>query len=216
MPLNVISDNISENLRYVEKDPHTRSNNHHVRTFRLEQYCPIADSWCQMLLPGSWILRFESENEIPVPDKKCIIKEETIERLNNLPKAIVIAREKHYTRYFDGSSTEAIGQVSIHLIKERKENGFYPEFKEPTEKIKEPIFKTIHFEDDPEHARLAERQWKEYRSKLTRQKELKDFQNLLDQAVNELDYYSAYLILSGRNDYEYEGFEIELLIEAKI
>lgn len=200
----------NKSFRFVEIEPYVRHNNKHVRRFNLQQYCPKIDKYCRMLLPGHWGHNIVSDDETPIIDEKCFIRDSLLRDLAKPTKYIIICKEKHGTNYFDASTTEVIGCTAIHILKSRAEQGYYYEL-EPVDKEDppKPTQKEEDFPNDPVFAKLAREEWGKYNRDIQRQLNDKDFRVRFDKAPN--DYREALHLLIKRNDYQYEGFRLEVL-----
>jgi hypothetical protein len=206
-------------FKYVEIESYTRHNNQHVRRFNLQQYCPVNGHHCRMLVPGTWHLNFESEDETPVDDGVCVISERRRERIENYPKHIIVCREKHSTHYYDACDTETIGRTAIFILKNRAECEDYYELSQHSidrenEEIPEPTQLAEDFPNDPEFAKLASTEWERYNQHYRRRKNEKEFRIRHARAMKG-HYVQAVGLLQERNGYEYEGFEFEELMSIE-
>lgn len=199
-------------FRYVEICPYVRDHNkHHVRRFNLEQWCPNANKWFRMLLPGTWHQNFESENETPVSDDECVIRERVLNQIEfvsgGVGIAIIVCEEKHCTQYFDASTTEAIGRAALHLLRERNDQSYYYDPGDPPE---EPKTKPDFIEDE-ELRTACEKQWQEHERELKyHQEQAREYQ-LVQKTLEDCNYARATALLLNRHGYEYEGFALETL-----
>lgn len=135
---------------------------------------------------------------------------------NNMKKQILIAREKHGTRYFDASTPELLAESAFKLLKERWEEGYW------------------YFLDDPPEDKdiLSEEQIAALPTESLRNQESQRRKNYLRELYNwqvvEKQYLAikdcvenglknrawkllAWKPLQNRSDYEYENVELEEL-----
>jgi hypothetical protein len=202
-------------FRYVES-PSYEQRGKIVRSFKLEQYCPMAETWCRMLVPGRWNLSFSAdERNIPPSDDSLTLDNALIVRIQTYlhggPRWIIIVEEKHVTRYFGADDTEQIGQACLQLIKERKEFGYFP-----SDDLKPPEAPPViqASPDDREAMKLIADREQRYKNQMRQYRSDLELLQLLRRALDNNDYHAAYRILSERNGYEYEGFRIEKLEKA--
>ena len=203
----LISEFQIEGFHFTEIEPYTRHSRCHVRRFNLQQWCPLAERWCRVLMPGNWCQNFESEDETPVNDDICVIKSTLLEAIKNPPKAVIVCQEKHGIQYFSANSTVEIGMAALHLVKERHKQGYYWMGREPTQ----PDRKPEDFLDSPKFAAVARREWEVYERDLQQYKGEKEFMGVLERTLTENHYGGAVSLLKSHDGYEYEGFVIEVL-----
>jgi len=207
MTISEFNENQSGKFRLVEIDPYVRHNKHHVRRFKLEQFCPIADKWVRICVPVPSLLNFQSSNKDPLTDDKLVLSQK---KWDNLVSAlhrqyIIVLREKHGERYFAANTTEHIGRACLKVIQERKEEGYYESYSEEPE---QPKHRPDEFEDDPHLKKTVEEQWGDYRQKLASHRESMRQEEELERILSDQDYHGAKVFLEGRNGYCYEGFSI--------
>ncbi len=65
--------------------------------------------------------------------------------------------------------------------------------------------------EDEELKAACEKQWERYNRNLAQHRDELDFVRRLNQALEEDHYFLAMRLLEERNDYEYEGFEVQTL-----
>lgn len=128
-----------------------------------------------------------------------------------MQKQILIAKEKHGTRYFDASTPELLAESAFKLLKERWDDGYW------------------YFLDDPPEDKdiLSEEQIAALPTESLRNQESqkrKNFLRELDNWQNSVEEYKvienciqnrlkdkAWKILRSRRNYEYENVELETL-----
>ena len=154
---------------------------------------------------GRWGQNFESKNETPVSDDKCMVSELLMDDLENIRTAVIVCEEKHGIQYFVSNSTEDIGRAALHLLKERNEQGYYPEPDSPPE---EPQNKPEEMADS-QMVLFCKEQWEQYKMVLESLAQEREFYESVQKALKENDYVIAAGLLESRDGYEYEGFVIE-------
>lgn len=196
-------------FRLAESEPFTRSNGNAVRRFILEQHCPKAEKFVEMLIPGQWHLSFEGQGSQAPTDTEIVIPDKFTKRIKEIvdEKWIMVVSEHHGERYFDATSTEAIGLACLKLIKYRKDNGYYSAPKEP----EQPKYKPEDIADDHSLTKVVKRQWETYEDALEQYESDKEFDENLNKALDTKDYVLALQVLKDHYDYEDEGFRFEQL-----
>lgn len=184
-------------FQFVEIEPYTRHTGQVQRRFQLQQWCPKANKWARMLLPGQWCFASETEPEF----------EPIAVQLTKIPKHIIVITDKYTTAYYDASNTEAIGLVALDILKQRKEEGWYEEPEQPVT----PLRKPEEFSDDAELKDAVQRQWDRYQQDMQYYRREIQFYNRVTEALQNNDYYLACRLLESRSEYEYERFEIVAL-----
>lgn len=189
-------------FRYVEIDPYICHGGTIVRRFMFEQWCPLAESWHRMLIPGNWDHRFVGKKGA-APDAILSVDSSIPRRLDNLPRYVVVCKEKHGTMYFDGADTEAIGRTALFILEKRLEVGYY----EPEDDPKPPGNKPEELKDAL-LIKTCEDEWRRYRSNLKYARESRHFYRAVHTALENINYYAAAKLLELRVDYQYEDFDI--------
>lgn len=209
MTISEFNESQSGKFRFIEIDPYVRHNKHHVRRFKLEQFCPMADKWARICVPVPSLLNFESSNEEPLTDDKLVFSRKKRDSLISIlhRQYIIVLREKYGERYFAANTTEQIGRTCLKVIQERKEEGYYQSYSEEPE---QPKHKPDEFEDDLHLKNTVEKQWGNYHQKLAYHRESMRQEEEANRILSEQDYHGAKVFLEGRNGYEYEGFSIYL------
>lgn len=118
---------------------------------------------------------------------------------------ILRLKEKHGEQYFDCSTEEKLYAVCLMIVKARHKEGYWYNFDKPTEP--ENLEAPENLDKMPEYIKKVyaskvkekEEEWRKYNRKVA---EYNEFQRALKSGED------AYIFLSMRNDYEYEGFEI--------
>ena len=154
---------------------------------------------------GRWGQNFESKNETPVSDDKCMVSERLMDNLENIRPAVIVCEEKHGTRYFVANSTEDIGRAALHLLKERNEQGYYPEPDAPPEEPQNKPEEMV----DAQMVKSCKEQWERYNSVLESLAQEREFYESVQKALKENHYVLATRLLESRDGYEHEGFVIE-------
>ncbi len=126
-------------------------------------------------------------------------------------KQILIAKEKHGTRYFDASTPELLAESAFKLLKERWDDGYWYCLDDPPED-KEVLSEEQIAALPTESLRNQESQKrKDYLRKLYNwQSDEKQYLFIKDCVENGLKN-RAWKLLQNRSDYEYENVELEEL-----
>lgn len=126
-------------------------------------------------------------------------------------KQILIAKEKHGTRYFDASTPELLAESAFKLLKERWDDGYWYCLDDPPED-KDVLSEEQIAALPTESLRNQESQKrKNYLRELYNwQDDEEEFLAIKDCIENELKD-KAWKLLRNRSDYEYENVELETL-----
>lgn len=126
-------------------------------------------------------------------------------------KQILIAKEKHGTRYFDASTPELLAESAFKLLKERWDDGYWyflddpPEDKEVLSEEQIAALPTESLRNQESQKRKSflreQRDW-EYLAK-----EYRAIENCVKNKLKD----KAWKLLQNRSDYEYENVELEEL-----
>ena len=197
--------------RYVELEPYVRHNNQHVRSFQFQQFCPSNNEWAIDKLLNCHV-NATSNDDTPVSDDLCLVHKQVEDRIKNPPKYILIVKDKHCDYFYAIKDMNMYGATALHLLKERKEEGYY--YFSDEEKPEKPTHSEDDF-DDPELKNTIRYQWNKYKERLRSWKEDKGQSELLDFAINKKNYNSAIRFLESRSDYEYEAVELTRLDEIE-
>lgn len=202
---------LDKGFQIVEIKSYMRTNSQHVRRFVLEQYCPLVEKWCRMLITGPWNISVVSDNEIPISDDKIDVPNKTIKRWMSICQEdrIIIVQAEHGCRYFSAQDNEQIGRVAITLLKERVESDCFLYETRP----KPPRDKWENFSYDLEMSMFVKKRWDIYKRDLQQHKKNVEQAQSASKALETNDYLIATSLLLCRNDlhYEYERFEIKTL-----
>ena len=125
---------------------------------------------------------------------------------------VLIAKEKHGTRYMDASTKDAFLANALKLMKERIGHGWYYEL-EPGEgpKVPELTQDQVDALPDGEIKDTAKAQWKRYRRQLRDRAEDDNFAVKVRKALADEDGELAWDVLRTRSDAEYEYVSLECL-----
>lgn len=126
-------------------------------------------------------------------------------------KQILIAKEKHSTRYFDASTPELLAESAFKLLKERWDDGYWYELDDPP-KEKEVLSEEQIAALPTESLRNQESQKRKnyLREVYNWQSDEKQYLSIKDCVENGLKN-RAWKLLQNRSDYEYENVELEYL-----
>ena len=128
-----------------------------------------------------------------------------------MKKQIIIAHEKHGTRYFDASTPEVLAESAFKLLKERWEDGYWYYSDDPPED-KDVLSEEQIAALPTETLRNFESQKrKQYLRKVNNwQKNQKEYLSIKNCVENNLKD-QAWKLLRIRSGYEYETVELETL-----
>lgn len=128
-----------------------------------------------------------------------------------MQKQILIAKEKHGTRYFDASTPELLAKSAFKLLKERWNDGYWyylddpPEDKDVLSEEQIAALPTASLKNSESQKR------KQYlRQFYDWQRDQKEYLAIKDCVENNLKN-QAWKLLQNRSDYEYENVELETL-----
>jgi hypothetical protein len=126
-------------------------------------------------------------------------------------KQILIAKEKHGTRYFDASTPELLAESAFKLLKERWDDGYWYCLDDPPED-KDVLSEEQIAALPTESLRNQESQKrKNYLRKLydwqDNAEEYKAIENCIENCLKD----KAWKLLQNRRNYEYENVELETL-----
>jgi hypothetical protein len=126
-------------------------------------------------------------------------------------KQILIAKEKHGTRYFDASTPELLAESAFKLLKERWNDGYWYYLDDPPED-KDVLSEEQIAALPTESLRNQESQKREYFLREQRDWEYlaEKYRAIKDCVENGLKN-RAWKLLQNRSDYEYENVELETL-----
>lgn len=127
-----------------------------------------------------------------------------------MKKQIIVAKEKHGTRYFDASTPELLAESAFKLLKERWDSDWYyydapPEGKDilSEEQIAALPTERLRFSESEKRKRYL-------REFYNWQDDQKEYLAIKDCVENNLKN-KAWKLLQSRSDYEYENVELETL-----
>lgn len=128
-----------------------------------------------------------------------------------MKKQILIAKEKHGTRYFDASTPELLAESAFKLLKERWNDGYWyylddpPEDKDILSEEQISALPTVSLQASEQ----AKRDWylAEYEDWRRDEKKYLSIKDCVEN--NKKD--KAWRLLQNRRDYEYENVELETL-----
>lgn len=132
-------------------------------------------------------------------------------RIQGLFPGVMVATEKHSTRYMNALTKEALFASALKLLKERYKAGYW--YFEPDEVTEKPAVPMEQAKALPEGAlkNMALKEHEVHKRALQQYEYDKQlFQNIKD-AVKANDGESALEILLSRGDYEYERVTLENL-----
>lgn len=136
---------------------------------------------------------------------------------------IIVATEKHCTRYLDASTPEALAKSALKLLTERWNAGYW--YHEPSVMYPEtPILSEEEIAALPEHLRSAAKtanarakrdqdervraqDWYDQARQIVADQDLGHF--LFGRKQHERQVSKAWHLLDMRGDYEYEAVELE-------
>jgi hypothetical protein len=136
----------------------------------------------------------------------------------NITSRILVCREKHGTWYYDVSTNEQLHKTSVHILKERLEQGWYgPFYDKAPESTLGVSEEEIEAMPEGEAKKALQKLLADYKRELGRHKEEQAFLEEVDQAIKSKfnpdakrfvrDF--AWGILEGRSGYEYEEIRLE-------
>jgi hypothetical protein len=134
-----------------------------------------------------------------------------IKALKEGKKIIVVIKEKHGEWIYLVENETELRDLCCSLVQRRDEDRYYPAPEEP----KKPSLDYEQMGDLPDGpVKAAEEEWSRYRIAIRENTEAKGHHEWKLRAL-EGDMMAAFLLLTARNDYEYEGFEVEPAQKAK-
>jgi hypothetical protein len=134
----------------------------------------------------------------------------------NLQGRILVAREKHATRYFDASTEEALFAAALKLLRERM-NPSYGYIRAPGKAA--GWYKSADILTDEQIAALpndalkaqADKARRDARSMKNQYEEALVMWGMAQAARENKDGRAAWQVLQMREDYEYEGVRFEYM-----
>jgi hypothetical protein len=124
------------------------------------------------------------------------------------PRLLVIT-EKHGTRYYHVPTPKKLDEVSLALLQQRNQEGYYPTPEQDS--ITQPELTPAQIEALPDGTikRQAQAQYSEYQNQINYRKEEEEMANDIKRAMETKNGRLACRILRERAGYEYEGFALE-------
>lgn len=124
---------------------------------------------------------------------------------------VLVAEEKHCTRYLRAGNLQELEASALKLLKERFDEGYW--YYEPKKEPTAPAISKEAAEKLPEGnvKKLALQEIRQYERALAENADARDFWTQLKKALDEKDGKLAYKLLHARRDYEYENVEFETL-----
>jgi len=123
-------------------------------------------------------------------------------------RQILVATEKHGTRYFDASTDEQLHRAALKLLAERKEMGWYYDPKPPDDAAPELTEEQIEALPDGKVKDAAVQQHLKYKATIRRYKDEHAEYLRMEKALAEQDGRAAWVFLQVHADFEYEQVEL--------
>ncbi len=123
-------------------------------------------------------------------------------------RILLIFKEHHDTRYFCAASEEEIGDICLHMLRDRNASHYYDPDEKPTEP--EGVATVLAKLEDTRSALrdTAEAEMEKYlRGKAAYERSVREFA-LATSALETNNGVKAFWMLSKRRRYEDEGFEM--------
>ena len=125
---------------------------------------------------------------------------------------VLVAREKHGTRYFDASTREALLKSALALLTERfKSKWYYYKPEEPKAPYDLPSEDAVKAMPEGQIKKLAAKMLADYRAELRNYEDDSDTYKAIVAAVKEKDGEKAWDCLRAREGGEYEHVKVEEL-----
>ena len=130
---------------------------------------------------------------------------------------IIVAKEKHSTRYLDASTDKAFAGSALKLLTERWNEGYwYPPPDEAYPRVDAPSDElAASARSDPYIAQVIEQRLRLAKSRADQRRLYEQWHQEVDRIVSEQDtsfrgrWPRAWIALREREGYEYEGVELE-------